>query len=264
MFLAVVIHDCKTNICIPENWCLIRSKAQSYNYGLSTKKIRKIFFSKDDSKVADFSLPTKIQFDSEDDSCYWAQIKKSFDVKSECEAFVSKQRRFFPPVYNLGKHEHDDSEIEKQLNHATEALVKVKQERCDETDMLRAAVFKLLPLLPTIDLTESDVEDYQDIIDEDVEDIELNIPQGNVSSNGVYQDEVALRERVVASSSSSSAVNNAKNTQNSVGLNDEGVDVRIVLIFIYCCNLQIKSVSAKIISRFWYFLEFACKYIKFQ
>lgn len=146
-------------------------------------------------------------------------------------------------MYNHGKREHGNSEVEKQLDQATAKLVKVKQEHSDETDVMKAAIFKLLPLLPTIDLTESDVEDYQDVIDEDDEDVEFDMTTSIESpsdlSNNIHHDEAAIRESADTnqnvSSTSTVPINSSSSTGKKQNLNDQGnenVDILVSIVHV--------------------------------
>lgn len=159
MYLAAILSD-STLLCIPVSWCYQIDIVNSFNNGLNHNKKKTIFFSKNEACNPNFLLPVKDQFDDSVDSCYNAMIKRAFAEKKECIEYLKKRRvGILPPVYNEARtreifaHE-TDAEAARQIN--MERKFSVKQE------VTKLRNYILNPnQLETVDLTESDTEDYE-------------------------------------------------------------------------------------------------------
>lgn len=63
---------------IPTKWVYSLDIVQIFNKGINPRKTHKVFYYKDKSIDADFTLPVRDIFDENVPACYHAQIKCTF------------------------------------------------------------------------------------------------------------------------------------------------------------------------------------------
>lgn len=78
MFSAVILLKTKTKLIVPKSWCENLESADVINFGTIRDKSRKIFYSPDKKKPADFNTPVNEQFDEKSDRCYIGFIFRTF------------------------------------------------------------------------------------------------------------------------------------------------------------------------------------------
>lgn len=179
--MVFVVHNCKTSIRIKKSWIWNLDEADAFNNGLNTGKDYKIFYSVLDDTLPNFLLPVSNRFDPSKDACYMARFKRSYNEKEACETYLSKQRKFFPVVYNSkrAKLANVKSDMELRLD----AVLEVKIEQTDGNKKMQQAINKLLEYAPPIDLTDEEIADYQQFIGDETEDEEMAALMFEVDSN---------------------------------------------------------------------------------
>lgn len=78
MFAAVTLEISKKHLVLPINWVNQINLASQAEYVVNGEETHAVFFSKDDTKSADFRLPISLLFDANNDACYLARINKFF------------------------------------------------------------------------------------------------------------------------------------------------------------------------------------------
>lgn len=72
LYLAVVLKHSREKIIVPETWCDELNLTFAFNNGGNRQsKMRKIFFSPDENKRANFNIDIKENFTTEEDACYY-------------------------------------------------------------------------------------------------------------------------------------------------------------------------------------------------
>lgn len=162
MYFAVVLAN-KENTClaIPASYCEILEPWNAYNYGINRNKPIKIFYSPNLLCDPNFLLPLESNFSMLVVACYTARFKRAFPDFESCQNYVQKKRNYVEPVYNpkrLLEPTHMELERKVSEEYAKDSKVEVQK----AVQLLREAV--LVKKQPSIDLTESDVEEYQEAL----------------------------------------------------------------------------------------------------
>lgn len=162
MFFAVNLID-KNKLCIPASWLENINMVDCFNNVFKRHEKRIIFFSSED-KEPDFGLTIRNEFIETIDSCYYGYVLKAFENMELCITYLNKRRGMAPPIYYPVKRQNVDenalrNEISRQIAMDTKFQIK------KEVNALRDAVLNGR-FAQTVDLTESDTEDFQHGIDE--------------------------------------------------------------------------------------------------
>lgn len=188
MFFAVNLLD-KTKLCIPAGWLQHIDIVACFNNLHKRYEKKVIFYSNDEHQSPDFLLPIRNEFSENFNACYYAYILKAFDSKESCIDYLYKRRSTVPPAYfptqkSIGNKLAAD--IEREM--AIEQKMNVKK----EVESLRQALLNTNRTSHSIDLTESDTEDFQNGLDEaiTIED-ELNVLEEASSSNSGSYDSLS-------------------------------------------------------------------------
>lgn len=83
MYFVVTLRlkaNCRKNLVIPVHWCMGIDMQNVYNGGIGKSEDLVVFFSKNKTRLPNFTLPIRDEF-VEDDSCYIARYKT---CESEC------------------------------------------------------------------------------------------------------------------------------------------------------------------------------------
>lgn len=163
MYFAVNLLD-KTKLCIPASWLENINMVECFNNVFKRHEKRIVFFSSDECKEPKFCLPIASDFVENIDSCYYGYVLKAFENKELCIAYLNKRRGIAPPIYYPVRISPDNenilrNEITRQMEMDTKVQIK------KEIDALRVALLNGRSV-QSIDLTESDTEDYQNGIDD--------------------------------------------------------------------------------------------------
>lgn len=163
MYFAVSLLN-KTKLCIPIFWMQNINIVECFNNVFKRYEKRLVFYSKYERAEPNFSLPIISDFDENIDACYYGHVLKAFESKEKCMEYLNKRRAGAPPVYYPEQNATGDdnvlrSEISRQM--AMDSKIQIKK----EVETLREAVLNSRTA-QSIDLTESDTEDYQNGIDE--------------------------------------------------------------------------------------------------
>lgn len=78
MYVGVVLVKSLVNLKIPVKWLLDIPVDQFYKNGVNSEQEHTIFYCSDSSKSAKFDLPLANSFDSQQEACYKAYIKRFF------------------------------------------------------------------------------------------------------------------------------------------------------------------------------------------
>lgn len=179
MFFAALLLD-KTKLCIPAAWRRDIDIVACFNNLHKRNEKRVIFYSNNELHTPDFLLPIRSEFDENSDACYHAYILKAFHSKDECIDYLLKRRTIEPTVYFPMRNSsavNVTAEIERQM--AIDQKVTIKM----EVKSLRQALLNNNRTSQSIDLTESDTEDFQNGLDEPITiEEELSILEDESSS----------------------------------------------------------------------------------
>lgn len=165
MYFAVILV-CKTKLCIPASWLRNINVVDCFN-NLQKRSVKKvIFFSFDESKAPDFLLPIINDFDDKNDACYHAYVLKAFENKDECIEYLNKRRAITPVHYSQravvpAKENALHDEITRQIAIDQKSLEK------KEINSMRQAILQNRGAT-SIDLTEDDIEDIQNSLNEPI------------------------------------------------------------------------------------------------
>lgn len=162
MYFAITLVD-KSKLCIPAAWLEHINMVECFNNVFKRHEKRVVFFSSDETKSPNFLLPIADKFDEKIDACYHAFVAKAFETKQLCIDYLLKRRGIVPPVYfPIAKPNENSSQIEREM--AIDNKISIKK----EVESLRKVLLNTNKIR-TIDLTDSDVEDLQNGIDDMVE-----------------------------------------------------------------------------------------------
>lgn len=180
MFFSVILLD-KTKLCIPAAWLQHIDIVRCFNNIHKRHEKKVIFYSSDELRTPDFLLPISDEFDENSDACYHAHVLKAFHSKEECLNHLHKRRAVAPPAYFPTRSScasNVNADIDREM--ALDQKITIKK----EVGSLRQALLNNNRTSHSIDLTESDTEDFQNGLDEPItiED-ELNVL--NEVSSGV-------------------------------------------------------------------------------
>lgn len=172
MFFSVILLD-KTKLCIPAGWLQHIDIVRCFNNVHKRHEKRVIFFSSDELRTPDFLLPISNAFNEDSDACYHAHVLKAFHSKEECLNDLKKRRALAPPAYFPTRNScasNVNADIDREM--ALDQKITIKK----EVESLRKALLNNNRTSQSIDLTESDTEDFQNGLDEPItiED-ELNV-----------------------------------------------------------------------------------------
>lgn len=143
--------------------------------------------------------------------CYTARFKRAFPDFESCQNYVQKKRNYVEPVYNpkrLLEPTHMELERKVSEEYAKDSKVEVQK----AVQLLREAV--LVKKQPSIDLTESDVEEYQEA---------LNTQMVNLSIDEEIEAELLMHNELYAALVKGEPLN----AENSV-INLPDVSVRLI------------------------------------
>lgn len=192
----------KTKLCIRASWLKNIDIVVCFNNLHKRHQRKEIFYSHNEFQSPDFLLPIRNEFDKNSDACYYAYVLKAFESKQMCIDYLYERRSVEPSTYFPPRNSTANdvtAEIERQM--AIEQKVIVKR----EVESLRQVLLQNNRYSQTIDLTESDTEDYQSGLDEAVtiED-ELNVlneasssessPFDSLSGNIPYQEDSTVNK----------------------------------------------------------------------
>lgn len=172
MFFPVALLD-KTKLCIPVGWLQNIDIIGCFNNAHKRHEKKVIFYSHDELRSPNFLLPISDVFDENSDACYRAYVLKAFNSKESCIDYLNKRRSGAPPAYFPTRNRQTNdvtSEIERQM--AIDQKTTIKK----EVESLREALLNKNRTSQSIDLTESDTEDFQNGLDEPITvEEELNV-----------------------------------------------------------------------------------------
>lgn len=162
MFFGIILVD-RTKLCIPASWLQRINIIDCINNLNKRNEKKVIFYSNDEAKSPDFSLPITSQFDACNDACYFAYVLKAFETREMCNDFLYKRRAIAPVFYgtNNSVKKSTDEEVLRQMAVDQKCLVKM------EVNSLRQAILQNR-MIQCIDLTESEIEDYRQGLDEPI------------------------------------------------------------------------------------------------
>lgn len=181
MYFAVNLID-KTKLCIPAAWLENINIVECFNNVFKRHEKRIIFFSSDECHEPKFTLPIKYDFIATTEACYYGFVLKAFENKEHCIEYLNKRRGAAPPVYfptqNLTKNVNILRNEITRLE-AMDTKLQIKK----EIEQLRSTILNN-QTVQSIDLTQSDTEDYQNGIDDanTIED-ELNVLVEQIPNN---------------------------------------------------------------------------------
>lgn len=164
MFFAVILFD-KTKLCIPAGWLQNIDIVRCFNNAHKRYEKKVIFYSSNEHRSPDFLLPIRNKFDENTDACYNAYVVKAFHSKESCIDHLHKRRAVIPPVYFPTRDasvNNLNAEIDRQM--AIDQKVMIKQ----EVESLRQALLNNNRTIHSVDLTESDTEDFQNGLHENI------------------------------------------------------------------------------------------------
>lgn len=156
----------KTKVCIPASWLQNINIVDCFNNLFKRNEKKVVFFSFDESKAPDFSLPIFDKFDCENNACYQAFVLKAFDSKEKCIEYLNK-RRAIEPVYYCRITTSNST-----INDLRDEIA--RQMAIDQKSLVKKVVNALRKVIlhnrdtPSIDLTDSDIEDFQHGLDEPI------------------------------------------------------------------------------------------------
>lgn len=165
MFFAITLCD-KTKLCIPAAWLQYINIVDSFNNVFKRHEKKIVFYSSNQSAAPNFLLPIMEKFDENIDSCYYAYVIKAFESKEQCIEYLLKRRAIVPPIYFPTAKDCDNNALNNQIER--EIAMDHKQSIKREVDSLRRVLLNTNKIA-SIDLTDSDAEDFQNGIDEPVE-----------------------------------------------------------------------------------------------
>lgn len=87
LYVAVLLIDCAKRLVIPSNWIHGLNDVKIFNGCVQKYQTRKIFFSGDINKNANFNIPIENIFVDDEDACYKGKILESFG-KSPTESKI--------------------------------------------------------------------------------------------------------------------------------------------------------------------------------
>lgn len=127
VFFSIILVESKEILTIPMSWCHGIDVVRALNYGLKNLKNKLIFFSHDENAEPNFCLPVRMDFSSNEDACYIANILKIKGSRAESTTYNEMRRRQLPKDY-AGNAKHEDlDELQHNFIDAQQQIP-VKQE----------------------------------------------------------------------------------------------------------------------------------------
>lgn len=199
MFAAIYL-DSQRNLVIPLRWIFSFELKKWVNDGINPSSQYKIFFSQDANETPNFSLPINVGEFYGQTGCYIAQIRKLFgkfiykfflwndnvsfriilfkDSNDEAEAknFCERQRDIMPKSYV--SHKVFEAASRSILFDENRDEIENFWNRNDNKEGIRETMENMQNMNDIfIDLSDSDVEDFQDILqDDDLDDTDTYFP----------------------------------------------------------------------------------------
>lgn len=78
MFAVITLEITKKHLVLPINWINQINFATQAERGVNCEETHVVFYSKNETKCADFRLPIANSFEPNNDACYLARINKFF------------------------------------------------------------------------------------------------------------------------------------------------------------------------------------------